>query len=79
MGVFATRSPFRPNRIGLSCVKISGVLLDDPEGPVAARIRMAVPADAKPVVFSAPIAAEGVHDLYLITDGEMRLYSWTVR
>lgn len=34
MGVFATRSPFRPNPIGLSCVKISGVLLDDPEGPV---------------------------------------------
>lgn len=34
MGVFATRSPFRPNPIGLSCVKISEVLLDDPEGPV---------------------------------------------
>lgn len=25
MGVFATRSPFRPNSIGLSCVKIIGV------------------------------------------------------
>lgn len=25
MGVFATRSPFRPNNIGLSCVKILGV------------------------------------------------------
>lgn len=24
MGVFATRSPFRPNSIGLSCVKLSG-------------------------------------------------------
>ena len=25
MGVFATRSPFRPNSIGLSCVKLEGV------------------------------------------------------
>ena len=25
MGVFATRSPFRPNSIGLSCVKILGI------------------------------------------------------
>ncbi|MBQ3005717.1 MAG: tRNA (N6-threonylcarbamoyladenosine(37)-N6)-methyltransferase TrmO, partial [Clostridia bacterium] len=25
MGVFATRSPFRPNPIGLSCVKLLGV------------------------------------------------------
>ena len=34
MGVFATRSPFRPNPIGLSCVALSEVRLDDPEGPV---------------------------------------------
>ncbi|MBP3320711.1 MAG: tRNA (N6-threonylcarbamoyladenosine(37)-N6)-methyltransferase TrmO, partial [Clostridia bacterium] len=25
MGVFATRSPYRPNPIGLSCVKLEGV------------------------------------------------------
>lgn len=25
LGVFATRSPFRPNEIGLSCVKIAGI------------------------------------------------------
>ena len=25
MGVFATRSPFRPNNLGLSCVRLSGV------------------------------------------------------
>ena len=25
MGVFATRSPFRPNAIGLSCVRLTGV------------------------------------------------------
>lgn len=34
MGVFATRSPFRPNPIGLSCVKLEGVELHSPEGPV---------------------------------------------
>ena len=34
MGVFATRSPFRPNNLGLSCVKLEGVELDSPLGPV---------------------------------------------
>ena len=34
MGVFATRSPFRPNPIGLSCVKLEGVGLSAPDGPV---------------------------------------------
>jgi tRNA-Thr(GGU) m(6)t(6)A37 methyltransferase TsaA len=34
MGVFATRSPFRPNSIGLSSVKLEGVDLHTPEGPV---------------------------------------------
>ena len=34
LGVFATRSPFRPNPIGLSCVKLDRVELDGPEGPV---------------------------------------------
>lgn len=34
MGVFATRSPFRPNPIGLSCVKLEGIELNTPEGPV---------------------------------------------
>ena len=33
MGVFATRSPFRPNPIGLSCVTLEGVELDAPDGP----------------------------------------------
>lgn len=32
-GVFATRSPFRPNSIGLSCVKLIGVRLDEQKGP----------------------------------------------
>ena len=33
LGVFATRSSFRPNPIALSCVKIEGINLDGPEGP----------------------------------------------
>ena len=34
MGVFATRSPFRPNPIGLSCVKLEGIVSDPALGPV---------------------------------------------
>ena len=34
MGVFATRSPFRPNPIGLSCVKIERIELHTEDGPV---------------------------------------------
>ena len=34
VGVFATRSPFRPNSIGLSCVTLEEVRLQSPEGPV---------------------------------------------
>lgn len=33
-GVFATRSPFRPNPIGLSSVKIESIDYDTPDGPV---------------------------------------------
>ena len=34
VGVFATRSPFRPNPLGLSCVRLVGVELSTPRGPV---------------------------------------------
>ena len=34
LGVFATRSPFRPNPIGLSCVKLLKVETDSKLGPV---------------------------------------------
>ena len=34
VGVFATRSPFRPNSIGLSSVRLTGVELHTPDGPV---------------------------------------------
>ncbi|MBO7471080.1 MAG: tRNA (N6-threonylcarbamoyladenosine(37)-N6)-methyltransferase TrmO [Bacteroidaceae bacterium] len=33
MGVFATRSPFRPNNIGLSSVRILSIDLHTPDGP----------------------------------------------
>ena len=34
MGVFATRSPFRPNPLGLSCVRLERLELDGELGPV---------------------------------------------
>lgn len=34
MGVFATRSPFRPNPIGLSCVRLVEMKMDTPDGTV---------------------------------------------
>ena len=34
MGVFATRSPFRPNAIGLSCVRIISVSPNTDRGPI---------------------------------------------
>ena len=33
-GVFATRSPFRPNNIGLSCVELEHVEIDKDKGPL---------------------------------------------
>ncbi len=34
MGVFATRSPFRPNPLGLSCVELMAIQLDTPSAPI---------------------------------------------
>ncbi|MBE6826056.1 MAG: tRNA (N6-threonylcarbamoyladenosine(37)-N6)-methyltransferase TrmO [Ruminococcus sp.] len=34
MGVFATRSPFRPNPIGLSSVRLEKIELHTPDGPI---------------------------------------------
>lgn len=33
-GVFATRAPFRPNRIGLSSVKLERIYMDEKRGPI---------------------------------------------
>lgn len=48
MGVFATRSPFRPNPLGLSCVEIESVDLMSPEGPVI-RVKGADLMDMTPI------------------------------
>ena len=34
MGVFATRSPYRPNDIGLSSVRLEKIVFDEKAGPV---------------------------------------------
>ncbi len=34
LGVFATRSPFRPNAIGLSCVELESIELATDQGPI---------------------------------------------
>lgn len=34
VGVFATRSPFRPNPIGLSCVKLEEIVWQSKDGPI---------------------------------------------
>ncbi len=34
VGVFATRSPFRPNPLGLSCVKIDSIAIEESHGTV---------------------------------------------
>lgn len=48
MGVFATRSPFRPNSLGLSCVQIESIELDTPDGPVI-NVRGADLLDGTPI------------------------------
>lgn len=48
MGVFATRSPFRPNPIGLSCVRLEGVDFGGLEGPVL-RVRGADMLNGTPI------------------------------
>ena len=48
MGVFATRSPFRPNNLGLSCVKFEG-LEQDPELGTVIRVSGADLMDGTPI------------------------------
>lgn len=48
MGVFATRSPFRPNPIGLSCVRLEGIDFGGAEGPVL-RVRGADMLNGTPI------------------------------
>ena len=53
MGVFATRSPFRPNPIGLSCVKLEAVGSDPKLGPVL-EVSGADLADGTPILDIKP-------------------------
>ncbi len=53
MGVFATRSPFRPNPIGLSCVKLTGVEQHPELGPVL-HVTGADLMDATPILDIKP-------------------------
>ena len=55
MGVFATRSPFRPNPLGLSCVELDGVEWDASDGP-ALRVRGADLMDGTPIYDVKPYA-----------------------
>lgn len=56
MGVFATRSPFRPNPLGLSCVKIDRVEEDRLLGPVI-YVRGADLMDGTPIYDIKPYVA----------------------
>lgn len=56
MGVFATRSPFRPNPIGLSCVQLNGIELDTPRGPLL-HVSGADLMDATPIYDIKPYLA----------------------
>ena len=53
MGVFATRSPFRPNPIGLSCVRLLEVVPHTPQGPVL-RVAGADLMDGTPILDIKP-------------------------
>ena len=59
MGVFATRSPNRPNPIGLSCVRLAGIE-ETAQGP-ALRIRGADLADGTPILDIKPYIPTDCH------------------
>ena len=56
VGVWATRSPNRPNPIGLSCVEIVSVEADTPDGPVIT-VRGADLMDGTPILDIKPYIA----------------------
>ena len=53
MGVFATRSPFRPNALGLSCVRLLGLEKTEEQGTVL-RVAGADLMDGTPIVDIKP-------------------------
>jgi len=53
LGVFATRSPFRPNPIALSCVRLAGIEVSEEHGPVL-RLRGADLMNGTPILDIKP-------------------------
>jgi len=53
VGVFASRSPFRPNPIGLSVVRLDQIDLDHPDGPVL-KLRGVDLVDGTPILDIKP-------------------------
>lgn len=60
MGVFATRSPFRPNPIGLSSVRLHRIITDPVLGPVL-QVGGADLMDGSPIHDIKPYVAADVH------------------
>ena len=65
MGVFATRSPFHPNAMGLSCVKLESIEMSEEYGPIlhvsGADILDGTPIyDIKPYVSAGDLRPEAV-------------------
>lgn len=60
MGVFATRSPFRPNNLGLSCVRLLDVDLAGTQGPTL-RVGGADLVDGTPIVDIKPYVGADCH------------------
>ena len=56
VGVFASRSPFRPNNLGLSCVRIDSIELTAHEGPVI-HVLVADLMDGTPIYDVKPYVA----------------------
>ena len=79
MGVFATRSPYRPNPIGLSSVKLLEVVFDSPEGPLL-RIGGADLMDGTPILDIKPYVASDCHpEARLGFTGQVEKRTVTVR
>lgn len=65
MGVFATRSPFRPNSLALSCLKLEKIEIDKKQGPVlyfsGADMKDGTPVyDIKPYVPHADLKQDAI-------------------
>ena len=79
MGVFATRSPFRPNPIGLSSVKLLDVELHTKDGPVL-HVAGADLMDGTPILDIKPYVASDCHpEARLGFTGEVEKRTVTVR